>query len=310
MQGNNVSKTKSDYGMKIAMFIDNPKHMGEIDPEEAKSQGLRYFSFQYGAASYGYELTFHWAIDPFANAIKEAKYTFNGPVLGIAALQMLSVMLTNKNLSQLKNTTFNALEKFLRDNPHVPAIDQDEAYLLTYAIDALKQAADKYSNVPIEYDNVTPLCPEHSPLSIASIRTIIAEQNITQTDVLRNFTRIDMEDASCQEKAVALIEEVQNEMKERKAMQEALQSTPFEELSEEQRVAAAETAIDQTVRDYLIMDGGDIEVLSVKENDGGYDVYVSYLGACSSCESSGGTLVAIENALRDKLTPNVRVLSV
>jgi len=59
------------------------------------------------------------------------------------------------------------------------------------------------------------------------------------------------------------------------------------------------------------MDGGDIDILSVKENGEMYEVYISYLGACSSCSSSGtGTLMAIENALRDKLDPNITVIPI
>ena len=72
-----------------------------------------------------------------------------------------------------------------------------------------------------------------------------------------------------------------------------------------------ETAIDNTIRQFLVMDGGDIDILNVKENGETFEVYISYLGACSSCSSSGtGTLFAIENALKDKLDPNISVIPI
>ena len=81
--------------------------------------------------------------------------------------------------------------------------------------------------------------------------------------------------------------------------------------SPKHQVIAVEIAIDNTVRDFLIMDGGDIDILSVKEEGEMYVVYISYLGACSSCSSSGtGTLYAIQNALRDKLDPNIHVVAI
>ena len=91
----------------------------------------------------------------------------------------------------------------------------------------------------------------------------------------------------------------------------ALDAVPFSTMSVEHQVIAVETAIDNTVRQLLVMDGGDIDILNVEENNGVYEVYISYLGACSSCDSSGtGTLMAIENALKDKLDPNIKVIAI
>jgi NifU-like protein len=82
-------------------------------------------------------------------------------------------------------------------------------------------------------------------------------------------------------------------------------------MSVDHQIIAVETAIDNTVRQFLVMDGGDIDILNVKKNGEQYEVYISYLGACSSCESSGtGTLMAIENALKDKLDPNIKVIAI
>ena len=56
-----------------------------------------------------------------------------------------------------------------------------------------------------------------------------------------------------------------------------------------------EKVIEESIRPYLVNDGGDIELDLVK----GDEVVVSFQGACGSCPSSaGGTLRGIEKALR------------
>ena len=55
--------------------------------------------------------------------------------------------------------------------------------------------------------------------------------------------------------------------------------------------------LDYTIRPYLQSDGGDIQILSYKDNV----LRVSYVGACGGCPSStAGTLRAIENTLKEE----------
>jgi NifU-like protein len=61
----------------------------------------------------------------------------------------------------------------------------------------------------------------------------------------------------------------------------------------------------------LVMDGGDMEIVDIKENLPYYDIYIRYLGACGSCASgSTGTLYAIESTLKNKVDENIRVLPI
>lgn len=70
----------------------------------------------------------------------------------------------------------------------------------------------------------------------------------------------------------------------------------YSQLSETQR--KVEEVLDRTVRPGLQADGGDLDVVSVKENK----IEISYQGACGGCPSSYmDTLFAIENILRYEL---------
>jgi NifU-like protein len=85
----------------------------------------------------------------------------------------------------------------------------------------------------------------------------------------------------------------------------------FADMTVVQKLKAVDRVIDDNIRQMLIMDGGDMEILDIKENGQHIDIYIRYLGACSGCASSStGTLFAIENILREKLDENIRVLPI
>ncbi|MEQ1878192.1 MAG: NifU family protein [Bdellovibrionia bacterium] len=66
-----------------------------------------------------------------------------------------------------------------------------------------------------------------------------------------------------------------------------------------------EEILDRTIRPGLQGDGGDIEVLELKDNI----ITVSFQGACGGCPSSTmGTLNAIEGILQQEFHPSVRVI--
>lgn len=82
----------------------------------------------------------------------------------------------------------------------------------------------------------------------------------------------------------------------------------FDEMSVVQKINAIDQIIEDKIREFLHADGGDLEFIDLKETNGLTDVYITYLGACGSCESSGGTLAAIQRILNGQLeTNNIRV---
>ena len=75
--------------------------------------------------------------------------------------------------------------------------------------------------------------------------------------------------------------------------------------------SAIDGVIDESVRQFLIMDGGNVEVIDVKDSGEFIDIYIRYLGACNGCASSStGTLYAIESTLKEKLSTKIRVLPI
>ena len=76
------------------------------------------------------------------------------------------------------------------------------------------------------------------------------------------------------------------------------------ELSPE--LAEIDAILEKTIRPWLQADGGDLQVVSKEKNI----VTINYEGACGTCPSSiSGTLMAIENVLKDECDPDIQVVS-
>jgi NFU1 iron-sulfur cluster scaffold homolog, mitochondrial len=78
-------------------------------------------------------------------------------------------------------------------------------------------------------------------------------------------------------------------------------------LSDNPKIAQIEELLDERIRPYLASDGGWLEILDLENNT----LKIRYQGACGSCPSSlTGTLMAIENMIRDEIDENIEVIAV
>ncbi|WP_309498261.1 iron-sulfur cluster assembly scaffold protein, partial [Sulfurovum sp.] len=77
-------ETNNEYGIKVAMFISDPKYVGTISEEEAEEVGATIFNYTYGNEAVGYKLTLHWAVNTHEDTIVKARYTYDGVPSGLA----------------------------------------------------------------------------------------------------------------------------------------------------------------------------------------------------------------------------------
>jgi NifU-like protein len=86
---------------------------------------------------------------------------------------------------------------------------------------------------------------------------------------------------------------------------EAEEYPGWETLSNKKKLAVINQIIFDEIQPYIELDEGGVKVLELKEND---EVIIAYEGACTSCYSSiGGTLSAIQEILRTKIHPRLKV---
>ena len=77
--------------------------------------------------------------------------------------------------------------------------------------------------------------------------------------------------------------------------------------SDDPKLREIEAILDERIRPYLAGDGGWLEVVELAGNT----LKIRYEGACGSCPSSlTGTLMAIENMIKEEIDPEISVVAV
>jgi NifU-like protein len=76
-----------------------------------------------------------------------------------------------------------------------------------------------------------------------------------------------------------------------------------------QKINIIDKVITENIRDFLVKDNGDMELLNVVEKNGLILVYIEFQGACVSCDSAGGTHKSIENIFQRMLSQDIRVIT-
>ena len=72
-------------------------------------------------------------------------------------------------------------------------------------------------------------------------------------------------------------------------------------------IAQINELLDERIRPYLASDGGWLEIIDLEDKT----LKIRYQGACGSCPSSlTGTLMAIENMIKDEIDPEIEVVAV
>ena len=78
-------------------------------------------------------------------------------------------------------------------------------------------------------------------------------------------------------------------------------------LSDDPKLREIEAILDERIRPYLASDGGWLEILDLQDKT----LKIRYQGACGSCPSSlTGTLMAIENMIKEEIDPEIEVVAV
>ncbi len=76
--------------------------------------------------------------------------------------------------------------------------------------------------------------------------------------------------------------------------------------SDDPKLAQINELLDERIRPYLASDGGWLEIIELTDTE----LRIRYEGACGSCPSSlTGTLMAIENMIKEEVDPNITVVA-
>lgn len=310
------------YSNKVATLMDNPQHRGEITEEEANEKGLKLVVADFGAESCGDAVRLYWLVDPKTEIIKDAKFKSFGCGTAIASSDTMAELCIGKTVDEAVKITNIDVEFAMRDNPDTPAVPPQKMHCSVMAYDVIKAAAAQYKGVDAAtFEDEIIVC-ECARVSLGTIKEVIRLNDLKTVEEITQYTKAGGFCKSCikpggHEKRdyylVDILRDTRAEMEiEKLSTGSACGSeTPFNEMSLLQKFKTIDTILDADIRPMLQMDGGNMEIIDIKEDGETIDIFIRYLGACHGCASgTTGTLYAIESVLQEKISPNIRVLPI
>ena len=313
-----------EYSNQVVNRMNNPSHQGEITEERAAALGAKLIVADFGAESCGDAVRLYWAVDEANDKILESKFKSFGCGTAIASSDVMAELCIGKTVDEAVKITNIDVEKALRDNPETPAVPPQKMHCSVMAYDVIKKAAAEYKGVDMESFETEVIVCECARVSLGTIREVIRINDLTTVEQITDYTKAGAFCKSCikpgghEEKEyylVDILKDVRAEMSEEKmktaADASASGTLSFDKMTLVQRIKAIDALLDSDIRPMLVMDGGNMEIIDIKENLPHYDLYIRYLGSCSGCSSgSTGTLYAIESVLQQKIDENLRVLPI
>ena len=313
-----------EYSNQVVNRMNNPKHQGEITEERAAELGAKLIVADFGAESCGDAVRLYWAVEESTDKILESKFKSFGCGTAIASSDVMAELCIGKTVDEAVKITNIDVEFALRDNADTPAVPPQKMHCSVMAYDVIKKAAAEYKGVDMESFETEVIVCECARVSLGTIREVIRINDLTTVEQITDYTKAGAFCKSCirpgghEEKDIYLVDilaDVRAEMAEEKmktaADASAAGTLSFEKMTLVQRIKAIDAILDSDIRPMLVMDGGNMEIIDIKENIPHYDLYIRYLGSCSGCSSgSTGTLFSIESVLQQKIDENIRVLPI
>ena len=311
-----------EYSDKVTDLMNNPQNMGEITEEQAKEMGATLIVADFGAESCGDAVRLYWAVDPKTDEILLSKFKSFGCGTAIASSDTMAELCKGKTVDEAVKITNIDVEMAMRDNVDTPAVPPQKMHCSVMAYDVIKKAAAQYKGVDMESFEEEVIVCECARVTLSTLQEVIRLNDLTTVEQITDYTKAGAFCKSCirpgghEEKDIYLVDLLEEYEKEKMANAATLgneggSDADFAKMTIVQKIKAVDKVVDENIRQMLIMDGGDMEILDIKENGNNFDIYIRYLGACNGCASSStGTLFAIENILKEKLDENIRVLPI
>jgi len=312
------------YSNKVSERMDNPTHLGVLTQKDADEKNAKLIVADYGAEACGDAVRLYWLVDK-DDRIIDAKFKSFGCGTAIASSDMMVELCLGKTVQEAVKITNIDVERALRDDPDTPAVPGQKMHCSVMAYDVIKKAAGMYLGKSAEdFEDEIIVC-ECARVSLSTIKEVIRLNDLKTVEEITQYTKAGAFCKSCVKPGgheereyylVDILRDVRAEMEAEKLKHNIIKATSgnldFKDMTTVQKVKLIDKTIDENIRPMLMMDGGDMEILDIKNSSEGFtDVYIRYMGACNGCASAAtGTLFAIESVLQEKLDSHIRVMPI
>ncbi len=307
------------YSNKVSDRMNNPRNLGELTEADAEKAGGELVTAEFGAEACGDAVRLYLIVNPENDTIMQAKFQSFGCGTAIASSDIMAELCIGKTVDEALAITNIDVEHALRDEADKPAIPPQKMHCSVMAYDVIKKAVSLYKGIDIAALEQEDIVCECARVTLKVIKDVIIINDLKTVEQITQYTKAGAFCKSCirpgghEERKYYLediLKETRLEMEAEKLEQQA-QAKAFNKMNIIQKHRLVEKILDEDIRKGLLSDGGNVEVVDMKEDGDETEIFISYQGACSTCPSSKtSTLFGIESALKARIAFPIKVVIV
>ncbi len=274
-----------DYSAKLKDYFLHPRNVGVMDDATVVGES--------GDKAAGQTLKFFLFVEN--DTIQRATFQSLGSPVTIAAAGALTELVVGKSLKDAAKIDTDAISE------HLDGLPESRMFTAHMAIDALTHGlrilrGEATGNT----DGEAYLCPCFK-LTEAMVKESALAYGISNLAGFAHHTRAGSECDSCHPDLQKVLDDVNAEIaaKPKPITDRDRPATDLETMKLVQDI------LDREIRPGLAMDGGDMELVDIREGK----VYVRLHGHCNSCASSASTMTYfVQDRLREYVDPDIEVI--
>ena len=277
-----------DYSEKVMDHYRNPRNVGEID--NADAVGIA------GSLTCGDQLKIYLKIED--NIVTDAKFQTFGCGSAVASSSILTEMIIGKSLEEVRKITHKDIADELGGLP------PEKMHCSVMGYEALEDALKKYQQDG--YVDLDEVLNQEEPkekivctcfqITENMIWDAIKQNGLKTVDEVTNYTKAGGACGKCKGVIQDIIDTYYNKQK-----------VEVQNLTPTQWILKVNNIIETQISPELQKDGGDIELVDIKNKT----IYVKLKGRCSGCKNSTMTLKNFaEKILQDSLGSDVTLVEV
>lgn len=281
-----------DYSEKVMDHYRNPRNVGTID--DADAIGIA------GSLTCGDQLKIYLKINE-NNVVTDAKFQTFGCGSAVASSSILTEMIIGKTVDEVRKITNKDIADELGGLPpekmhcSVMGYEALEDALKNYKADGYVDL-DELRNDEISQQKKEKIICTCFQITENVILDAIRQNNLKTVEEVTNYTKSGGACGRCKDSIQAIIDNYYNQKTEE-----------VENLTPTQWILKVNNVIETQISPELQKDGGDIELVDIKEKT----IYVKLRGRCSGCKNSMMTLKTfVEATLKNSLGNDITVIEV
>ncbi len=277
-----------DYSEKVMDHYRNPRNVGTIKDADAVGTA--------GSLVCGDQLKIYLKIKD--NIVTDAKFQTFGCGSAVASSSILTEMIIGKTVDEVKKIT----NKDIADQ--LDGLPPEKMHCSVMGYEALEDAFKNYEKDG--YKSLDEIKSETKETMVCTcfqvtdkvIIDAIKTNNLKTVEEVTNYTKAGGACGRCKGAIQKIIDDFYNGNAAKKE-EKPLTSTQW--------ILKINNIIEHQISPELVKDGGDIELIDIKDKD----IYVRLKGQCSGCKNSTMTLkLFVETTLKNALGDDINVIEV